>query len=67
VSHREKPSFEFQDVGRLQRGPRWGAGQTQRTILAAQKIRVEIRIPDSLPAMTVEQTQVRPVVRALWL
>jgi two-component system probable response regulator PhcQ len=50
----EKPSFEFKDVVRLHEVIAEVLGKL-RDRLAAKKIRVEVRISDSLPAMTVDK------------
>src|SRR5947199_6445524 len=50
----EKPSFEFKDVVRLQEVIADLLAKLSDK-LAAKKIRVEIRIPNSLPAMTVDK------------
>ncbi len=50
----EKPSFEFKDVVRLQEVIA-GVLDKLNDKLAARKVRVEVRIPDSLPSMTVDK------------
>ena len=50
----EKPSFEFKDVVRLHEVIAAVMAKL-RDKLTARKIRVEVRIPDSLPAMTVDK------------
>src|SRR5437899_3480885 len=50
----EKPSFEFKDVVRLQEVIAEVLAKLSDK-LAAKKIRVETRIPDSLPALTVDK------------
>src|SRR6266498_3240125 len=50
----EKPSFEFKDVVRLQEVIAEVLAKLKDK-LAAKKIRVEVSIPDSLPALTVDK------------
>ena len=50
----EKPSFEFKDVVRLHEVIAAVLAKLKNK-LAAKKIRVEVRIPDSLPALTVDK------------
>src|SRR5881409_3701702 len=50
----EKPSFEFKDVVRLHETIAAVLAKL-RDKLASRKIRVEVRIPNSLPAMTVDK------------
>src|SRR6266446_4830227 len=50
----EKPSFEFKDVVRLHEVIAAVLAKLKNK-LAAKKIRVEARIPDSLPALTVDK------------
>jgi two-component system probable response regulator PhcQ len=50
----EKPSFEFKDVVRLHEVIAAVLAKLKDK-LAAKKIRVEVRIPDSLPALTVDK------------
>src|SRR6266576_1336713 len=50
----EKPSFEFKDIVRLHEVIAAVLAKLKDK-LAAKKIRVEVRIPDSLPALTVDK------------